>query len=250
MRHLNSWYCHCSLLYYSFFLLLFSIIFYRWNRGWRQARGRRPLIKRLVASETPTPVDRHLPELERWTTKKCRPYIVRKPIRGFLILLFFFLLFLTRMPLNFSWPIPHSADCLHTASPPPSRLPWRLPGLAIRTLNIRDGRGFGMVQAIRAVECGGFDVMLLTDTKILLEAYLNNCLGYNVTCLVARLSSTRGEQVCVGLETMEMPVGWGVESTCYHSSNGVSCVIVTRLTFTPLVGAYLPPLTLEHLPDL
>ena len=30
----------------------------------------------------------------------------------------------------------------------------------------------------------------------------------------------------------------------------VSCEIITRLTQTPLVGAYLPPSTLEHLPDL
>ena len=32
--------------------------------------------------------------------------------------------------------------------------------------------------------------------------------------------------------------------------NVVSCEIVTRLTWTPLVGAYLPPLTLEHLSEL
>ena len=30
----------------------------------------------------------------------------------------------------------------------------------------------------------------------------------------------------------------------------VSCKLVTRLIRTPLVGAYLPPSTLEHLPDL
>ena len=36
----------------------------------------------------------------------------------------------------------------------------------------------------------------------------------------------------------------------YNIPNVVSCDIVTRLTWTPLVGAYLPPLTLEHLPDL
>ena len=36
----------------------------------------------------------------------------------------------------------------------------------------------------------------------------------------------------------------------YHRPNVVSCEIVTRLTRTPLVRAYLPPLTLEHLPGL
>ena len=47
-----------------------------------------------------------------------------------------------------------------------------------------------------------------------------------------------------------MPVGWGIESTRYHRMNVVGCKIVTRLTQTPLVGAYLPPSTLEHLPNL
>ena len=36
----------------------------------------------------------------------------------------------------------------------------------------------------------------------------------------------------------------------YHRLNVVSCEIVTRTTWNPLVGAYLPHLTLEHLPDL
>ena len=36
----------------------------------------------------------------------------------------------------------------------------------------------------------------------------------------------------------------------YHGPNVVSCNIVTGLTRTPLVGAYLPLSTLEHLPDL
>ena len=46
-----------------------------------------------------------------------------------------------------------------------------------------------MVQAIRAVERGGYAVMLLTKTKIKSEAYSHNCLGYNVTCLAARMTS-------------------------------------------------------------
>ena len=50
--------------------------------------------------------------------------------------------------------------------------------------------------------------------------------------------------------TRERPVGWGIESTRYHGPNMVSCEIVTRLTWTPLIGEYLPTSTLEHLPDL
>ena len=46
------------------------------------------------------------------------------------------------------------------------------------------------------------------------------------------------------------PVGWGIESTRYHGPNVVSCEIFAGLTRTPLVGTYLPALTLDHLPDL
>ena len=46
------------------------------------------------------------------------------------------------------------------------------------------------------------------------------------------------------------PVGWGIYSTRYNGLNVVRCEIATRLTRTPLVGTYLPPSTLYHLPDL
>ena len=58
--------------------------------------------------------------------------------------------------------IPHGANCLHTDPLPTHRRPPRPPGLAIGTLNIQDGRGFGLAQAIQAVERRGFDVMLIT----------------------------------------------------------------------------------------
>ena len=108
------------------------------------------------------------------------------------------------------------------------------------TLNIRDGWGFRLAQAIRAVERGGFDVMLLTKTKIQLEAYSHNRLGFIVTCLAAWPSSAGGAQGGVGLVTRERPVGWGIDPTCYHRPDMVSCDIITRLTLTPLFGAYLP----------
>ena len=38
-----------------------------------------------------------------------------------------------------------------------------------------------MEQAIQELELRGFDVMMLTETKIQLKVYLHNCLGYNVT---------------------------------------------------------------------
>ena len=154
------------------------------------------------------------------------------------------------MPLNFSRTIPHGVNRMHTAPPPLHRWSLRSPRLAIGTLNIRDGQGFGLAQAIRAVERVFFDVMLLTKTKIQSEAYSQNRLGYNVTCLTAHPSSFGVAQGGIRLVKRERPVGWGIESMRYHRTNMVSCEIVTKLTWTPIVGAYLPPLTLEHLPYL
>ena len=81
------------------------------------------------------------------------------------------------MPITFSRPIRHGYDRLHTAPPPLCRRPRHPPGLAIGTLNIWDGRGFGLAQAIWAVEHRGFDVMLLTETNIKTEVYSHNHLG-------------------------------------------------------------------------
>ena len=90
------------------------------------------------------------------------------------------------MPLTFYRPIPHSSNHPHTALPPSRRRPQRPPGIAIGNLKIQDGRGFGLAQAVRAVERRGFGMMLLTKKKIQLEAYSHNFLGYNVTCSEAR----------------------------------------------------------------
>ena len=117
-------------------------------------------------------------------------------------------------------------------------------------MNIQDGQGFGLAQAIQAAENGFLDVILLTETNIQLQAYSHNCLGCNLNCSAACPYSAGGYQGGFGLVTRERLVGWGIESKRYHGPNVVSCEIVTGLTWIPLVGAYLPPLTLEHLPGL
>ena len=58
------------------------------------------------------------------------------------------------------------------------------------------------------MECRGFEVMLLTETKVQLEAYSHISLVYNVTCLEGRTSSAGGSQSGVGVITRERPVGW------------------------------------------
>ena len=78
------------------------------------------------------------------------------------------------MPLTFSQLILHGANRLNTPPPPPLRRPPCQTRLAIGTLKIRDGRGLRLVQAIRAVEIGGVEVMLMTETKIQTEAYSQN----------------------------------------------------------------------------
>ena len=92
--------------------------------------------------------------------------------------------------------------------------------------------------------------MVLTNTKISTITYCWNRLGYKVTCLTAHPTSTGGSQGGVEVVTRERLVRWGIESTRYHGPNVVSCYLVTGLIRTPLIGAYLPPSTLEHIPDL
>ena len=71
-----------------------------------------------------------------------------------------------------------------------------------------------------------------------------------VACLEAQPSRAGGDQGGVRLVTRERPVVWGIESTRYHGPNVVSCELITGITRTPLAGTYLPPSTLDHLPDL
>ena len=152
------------------------------------------------------------------------------------------------MPLTFSQPILNGSNRLNMASPPLHRRPPRPSRIDIRTLDIPDGKGFRLVQAIRAVEPRGVDVVLMTDKKIQTEANSHNQIGYEVTFSAACPSSAGGAQVGVGLLTRERPNGWGIESMRFHGPNVVSCKIVTEHTHTPIVCAYLPPSTLEHLP--
>ena len=48
--------------------------------------------------------------------------------------------------------------------------------------------------------------------------------------------------------TREQPNGWGIESTRFQGLNVVSFEIVTSHTRIPLIGVYLIPSILEHLP--
>ena len=50
--------------------------------------------------------------------------------------------------------------------------------------------------------------------------------------------------------SQEWPNVWIAGSTRFHGTSLVSCVLVAGNQLMPLIGAYFPPSTLEHLPDL
>ena len=54
----------------------------------------------------------------------------------------------------------------------------------------------------------------------------------------------------MGLVSRDRPTGWNLESTRFHGPNVVSCAVVTGMSWTSIVGAYLLTYTLAHLPDI
>ena len=54
----------------------------------------------------------------------------------------------------------------------------------------------------------------------------------------------------MGLVVRDQPQVWIIELTRFHGPNIVICEVVTDRKCTLIIGAYLPPSTLEHLPDL
>ena len=92
--------------------------------------------------------------------------------------------------------------------------------------------------------------MVLKETKVTDQSYFHYILGYDVVCLTAIATDACGAQGGVGLVVWYQPKEWSVKSTHFHGPNRVSCNIVAGGKRTPLLGAYLSPSTLEHLPDL
>ena len=91
--------------------------------------------------------------------------------------------------------------------------------------------------------------MLLMETNIQTEVYSHNQLGYGVPCLAERPSSVGGVQGGICMVTREQTSWYRTESMRFHGPNVVRFETVIGHTRTPLVGTYLPPSTVEHLPD-
>ena len=145
-------------------------------------------------------------------------------------------------PLTFTHPLHHGTDPLHTQHPKPPK-PSRPPHIVLGTLNIRDGRNSGLAIAIREFQQGNYDIVLATETKIPDDIYTKHTLGYEVIC-----SKALPNQGGIALITRASPTGWHIESTQFHGPNVLSCLIVSGITRTPFIGAYLPPTSLDDLP--
>ena len=140
------------------------------------------------------------------------------------------------------------AHLFHPANP--RRQPPRPRGISINTFNIRDGRGLGLVHPTWKVQDGGFNLMVLTDTKVTNQAYSYNRLPYNMVCLPETKADDGLAQGGARLVARNRPKGRSVKSTWFHGPNVVSCKIFGDSKGTPLIGTYLPPSTLENLLDL
>ena len=86
------------------------------------------------------------------------------------------------MSICFTQTIRHGGDHLHSDPPPPHRRPLHPQGLYIGTFNIHIGQGFRIMQDIQVVQIGGFDLIVLTETKVTNQDYCHNRLGYNMVC--------------------------------------------------------------------
>ena len=95
------------------------------------------------------------------------------------------------MPISFAHQIWHGSNQLHSAQAPLRCRTLRPPGFAIRTIDIRDSRGLGIAQAVLTVKLGGFDLRVLTETKISMALYCRNQLKYNIFCMPDQPTKTR-----------------------------------------------------------
>ena len=82
------------------------------------------------------------------------------------------------------------------APPPPRRrmpCPW---GISLGNLKIRNDRGSSLAQATWAVQIGGFDLMIMTETKINDQDHCCIRMGYDVVVPPTRITvedSAQGE---------------------------------------------------------
>ena len=92
--------------------------------------------------------------------------------------------------------------------------------------------------------------MVVTHMMISTTAYCWNFIGYNIVCSTSRTASYGVAQGGVDLVLWEWPPGRSLESTRFHGPNVVSCEVFRGTSRTPIIGSYLPPTMLDHLPNV
>ena len=130
--------------------------------------------------------------------------------------------------------------CCNAVRPP-------LPKLNLGTYNIQYGWVFGLPKELQAVQMGNYDIMLLMETKMKEAVYWKTASGMTSCtweCPPLWLEGTGGGRN--GYK--ERPEVWYIESTCFHRPNMVSCEIISEFHRIPLIRAFLPLSTLDHLP--
>ena len=80
-----------------------------------------------------------------------------------------------------------------------------------------------------------YDLMILTETKILDSVYKNRCLGYYVACSWAVPTVDGGVKGGMGIITRDRPEGWDIESMQFHGQNMVIYRTISGLQQTPLI---------------
>ena len=103
---------------------------------------------------------------------------------------------------------------------------------------------------VRFVKLGGFDLMVLTDTKIFMREYCWNWIIYYIFCLPAWTASSSGYQGGMRLVSQECQMVWSLELMHFHVPNVVSCVVVIGASWTLIVVAYLLMSTMGQPLDL
>ena len=71
-----------------------------------------------------------------------------------------------------------------------------------------------------------------------------------MVCLLLIMTVADDMQGGVCLLVQDQPQGWSIEVARFHGTNLVSYKVITEVQCTLVIGTYLLPYTLEHLPDL
>ena len=86
------------------------------------------------------------------------------------------------------------------------------------------------------VQIGGFDLVVLTDTKVTDKVYCHKSMGCDVVFSPYTTIESDIFQGGVGLVFRDRSKGWSIKSTLFHGPNVVSCEVVAGGKWTPLVG--------------